>query len=179
MRLRNCFGTIWSVSTLTRGRAATRPACRMKASCPPPDVDEVPGDAGGGGHGGTHQVGAATAPLAALEVAVLRRRAALAARQDVRVHAEAHRAPRIAPLEPRLPEHPVQSLGFGLCLDLLRPRHDQGAHARRPAPPCRGPTPRFPTPGPAGARARLTGGTRGLVRPPAPPPPAAPAAGGG
>ena len=57
------------------------------------------GDCGGGGHGGADQVGATAGPLAALEVAVARRGAALAGRQDVGVHAQAHRATGIAPVE--------------------------------------------------------------------------------
>src|SRR6266581_2283569 len=67
---RNCFGTIWSVSTLARGNAATLPA---------------------------------------LKVAVRRRGAALAGAQHVGVHAEAHRATRVTPLESRFAKHAIQS----------------------------------------------------------------------
>ncbi len=67
-----------------------------------PHVDEVAGDGGRGGHRRAHQVGAPAGALTALGVAIRRRSAALAGRKDVRVHSEAHRAARVAPLEARL-----------------------------------------------------------------------------
>src|SRR5438034_10692241 len=73
------------------------------------------------------------------EVAVRRRGATLTARQHVGVHAEAHRAARVAPLEPRLAEHAVEPFGFGLRLHLLGARYDQRADAR-----CNLPTPHHP-----------------------------------
>ena len=62
------------------------------------------GDCGGGGHGGADQVRATAGALAALEVAVARRGAALAGREDVGVHAQAHRATGVAPVEARVAE---------------------------------------------------------------------------
>src|SRR5256712_10184755 len=81
-------------------------------------------------HRRAHQVGTAAPPLPPLEVPVGGRGAALAGLQNVGVHAEAHRAPRVTPLEARLSENPVQSLALRLDLDLLRPRNHQGAHVR-------------------------------------------------
>src|SRR3954447_23126713 len=62
--------------------------------------------------------------LTPFEVAVRRRRTALAGREDVRVHAEAHRAAGTPPLEARRLEHLPQTFVFGLALDLRRTRHD-------------------------------------------------------
>ena len=110
MRFRNCLGMIWSVSTLARSSGATTPATwrRRRSIRPPPrlprgsnvaDVDEVAGDGRGGGHLRADQVRAAALALAALEVAVGGRGAALARLQDVGVHPQAHRAAGLAPLE--------------------------------------------------------------------------------
>src|SRR5438067_1361320 len=109
--------------------------CRARASLPLADVGEMPGDRRGGGHLRRDEMGAPTTALAALEVAVRRRRAPLARLQDVRVHPETHRATRGAPVEARLAEHLVEPLGLGLRLDLLRTRNDHRADARGDAPP--------------------------------------------
>src|SRR5262245_3643426 len=66
---------------------------------PFPHVHEMTGDRGGGRHRGRHQVGAPLVALATLEVAVRGRGAALAGRELVWVHGEAHRAARLAPFE--------------------------------------------------------------------------------
>src|SRR5207244_546069 len=97
------------------------PPARLPRHPPPPrcapprpgaDVHDTTGERGRRRHGRAHEVRAPPASLAALEVAVRRRGAALAALQHVGVHAEAHRAPGVAPLESRLAEHPVQPLAF-------------------------------------------------------------------
>src|SRR3954452_13336027 len=107
---------IWSVSTSPRSSTLTGPAIVRTGSMsvtsagrsdprsdvgrgrpalvPGPDVDEAALDGGRGGHLGRDEVRAPSAALAALEVAVRGRSAALAGRQDVGVHPEAHRAPR-------------------------------------------------------------------------------------
>src|SRR5690606_30296617 len=123
MRFRNCLGIIWSVSTLTRSRGATRPSCRMNGSTGSlflsawrggaalhghldadlPDVHEMPVDGRSRRHLGTDQMGAAAPSLPALEIAVGRGGAPLAGHEDVRVHAEAHAAARFPPLEARFP----------------------------------------------------------------------------
>src|SRR3954447_15494392 len=71
--------------------------------------------------------------LASLEVAVRRRRAALSGREDVGVHAEAHRAAGTPPLEARRLEHLAQSLLLRLPLDLRGSRDDDRLHAVRDA----------------------------------------------
>src|SRR6266571_4092730 len=94
---------IWSVSTLARSSGATRPLRTVNFSialAPAADVDEVSGDGGCGRHRGADQVRAPAFALPAFEVAVRSRGAALAAAEAVGVHAEAHRAARLAPSKP-------------------------------------------------------------------------------
>src|ERR1700687_3030206 len=67
--------------------------------------------------------------LPALEVAVRRRRASLAGSEDVRVHAQAHRAPGVAPLEARVAEDAIEALALGLRLHEHRAGHDECAYA--------------------------------------------------
>ena len=50
---------------------------------------------------------------------------------DVGIHAEAHRASRVAPLEAGVGEDAVEALGLGLRLDPHRARHDERLHAGR------------------------------------------------
>ena len=59
---------------------------------------------------------AAAGSLAALEVAIRRRRAALAGCQAIGVHAKAHRATRLAPFEARVLEDAVEPFSLGLRL---------------------------------------------------------------
>src|SRR6187401_1497335 len=94
---------IWSVSTSARFSGMATPrivftACMLFA-LPVADVDEVAGDRSGSGHRGADQVGTAAGSLPSLEVAVGGARATLAGQQEVRVHTQAHRAARVAPLE--------------------------------------------------------------------------------
>src|SRR5580692_354115 len=70
-------------------------------------VDKMAGDGGGCGHLGRDEVCAATATLAALEVAVGGGGAAFAGGKNVRVHAEAHRATRLTPLKARVEKYLV------------------------------------------------------------------------
>ncbi len=85
---------------------------------------EVTGDGGGGGDRGGHEMGASTAALAALEVAVARARRPLAGSELVGVHRQAHRAPRLAPVGAGGGEDPVEPLGLGLRLDGVAARDD-------------------------------------------------------
>ena len=82
------------------------------------DVDEVPIQRGGRGHLRADEVGPTAPPLPALEVPVGRRSAALARREDVGVHAEAHRAAGEPPLEDRVEEDLVESLLLRLAANL-------------------------------------------------------------
>src|SRR6185437_13670656 len=136
MRLRNCLGMIWSVSTLVRSRGAASAVRVLKGSMraflrvdssffygttevvpfqrqrpvfnlgryffpnfPIANVDEVAGDGGGCGHFRRDEVRATAAALAAFEVAIAGGSAALAGRKNVGVHAEAHGAAWLAPVE--------------------------------------------------------------------------------
>src|SRR3989475_6540397 len=72
----------------------------------------------------------AAAALPPFEIAVRRRCTALAGAQHVIVHAEAHRAPRIPPLEPCLAKHLVEALLLGLSLYALRAGHHHRPHSR-------------------------------------------------
>src|SRR5437773_1858260 len=76
-------------------------------------------------------MGAAAPPLTAFEIAVRRRRTALPGAQHIGIHAEAHRAAGVAPLEARVAEDAIQPLLLRLRLHPLRARHDHRAHARR------------------------------------------------
>src|SRR3954451_7567298 len=137
MRLRNCLGMIWSVSTSARRSAVTPPEITRTGSIsvPLPDVDEVALDRRRGGHLRGHEVGAPAAALAALEVAVRRGRTALARRKDVRVHPEAHRAARGAPVEAGLAEDLIEPLLLGLRAHLLGAGNDHRVDVRRDLAP--------------------------------------------
>ena len=74
-------------------------------------------------------MGASALALPALEVAVARGRAALARLEPVGVHGQAHAATRLAPLEARLDEDPIEALGLGLAFDQPAAGHDHGADA--------------------------------------------------
>src|SRR5208282_750259 len=77
---------------------------------------------------GADQVRASSAALPAFEVAVAGRRAALSRLQDVWIHAETHRASRLAPFKPGIQKNAVQSFFFRRVLDRLRARHHHGAN---------------------------------------------------
>src|ERR1700729_3893368 len=77
-------------------------------------------------------MGAAPVALTALEIAVRGRSAALARRKLVRVHGQAHRAARLAPLEAGGEKDLVETLGLGLRLDQARSRHDHRADSLAP-----------------------------------------------
>src|SRR5271166_2605634 len=104
-------------------------AATRRDSAPLPHVDEPSGDRGRRRHGGRDQMGAALVALAALEIAVRGRGAALARRELVRVHGQAHRAPGLPPLEARGEEDLVQPFRLGLRLDQPRARHDHRVDA--------------------------------------------------
>src|SRR3954470_21450386 len=72
------------------------------------------------------------------EIAVGGGGAALAGRDDVAVHADAHRAAAFAPREPRLREDLVEAFLLGLMLYLRRPGRHQPGHFRLAAREHRG-----------------------------------------
>ena len=68
---------------------------------------------------------AATRTLASFEIAVRGAGATLARGKPVRVHAEAHGATRLTPLETGLEQHTVKTFLLSLPLDQARSRHDE------------------------------------------------------
>src|SRR5437763_11197833 len=100
MRLRNCLGMIWSVSTSARSSGQTMPVTFRNGSMSVPlrprvelaHVHQVTRDRGGRGHLRADQMRAPALALPPLEVAVGGRGAALLRLEDVGVHSQAHRA---------------------------------------------------------------------------------------
>src|SRR6476646_4299979 len=97
---------IWSVSTFARSSGATSPVCFVKGcirllKLPLAHVSEMSLDRRRCRHHRTHEMRAAAASLAALEVAITRRSTTLARLEDVGVHSQAHRAARLAPFKTR------------------------------------------------------------------------------
>src|SRR5580658_2684423 len=88
------------------------------------DVHKMPGNGGRRGHDGADQVRAAAFALTALEVAIGGAGAALAGRQHVVVHGDAHAAAGLAPLESSVAEDAVESFLFGFGFDDLRSWND-------------------------------------------------------
>src|SRR4029077_19695334 len=83
------------------------------------------GDGGGCGHYRADEVRAAVFALAAFEVAVAGAGAALVRRQDVGVHANAHTAASVAPLETGGGENFFEAFFLGLRFDTARTRNNQ------------------------------------------------------
>src|SRR5262249_44844833 len=81
---------------------------------PVPNIDEMSGDRGSGGHRGRHKMSPSLVSLAAFEIAVRSRRAPLAGRKLVRIHRKAHRAAWLAPLESGSFENLVETFRFRL-----------------------------------------------------------------
>src|SRR5258705_5165716 len=80
------------------------------------NVGEVSRDRCRGGHHRADQVRAPAASLPPFEISIARRGAPLARLQNIGIHTQAHRASRLAPLEARFLEDPMQTLVFS---DLL------------------------------------------------------------
>src|SRR5438046_10722250 len=93
------------------------------------------GDGGRGRHRRTDEVGAAATSLPSLEVPVAGRGAPFARPKDVRIHAEAHRAAGVAPLEAGFAKQRIETLRLALPLHARRPRDDPRPPLRMPAAP--------------------------------------------
>src|SRR5438094_5155563 len=111
-----------SVSTFTRssGTAIAVSALKgvMDSPCEePPHVRDAPGDGGGRGHGGAHEMGARALPLPPFEVAIGRGRAAPARFHQVAVHSHAHRAAGFAPFESRVAKDAIEAFRLRFALD--------------------------------------------------------------
>src|SRR5216684_2916808 len=88
-------------------------------------VHKMTGNGGGGGHDRADEVRAAVFALAALEIAIAGAGAALMRRQDVGVHADAHAAAGVAPLEAGSAENLVEPFFFSLRFDSARAGNNQ------------------------------------------------------
>ena len=148
IRFRNCFGMIWSVSTSARSSTATRPRHRAGTPSPGPPARrgaagaaaltpssrtsvKWPAIAAAAAIAGLSEVGAAAGALAALEVAVRGRGAALARRPRTSGFMPRHiEQPASRHSKPAAVEDAVEALVLGLALHLRRARDD---HARAPS----------------------------------------------
>src|SRR6185312_5857858 len=129
MRLRNCFGMIWSVSTLGRSSGAavevrTLMGCMLFRllriiELPVANVGEVAGDSGCCCHLRADEVSAASTALSAFEVAVAGAGATFSGGEDVGIHAEAHAAAGFAPVEACCSEDFIEAFLFSLRFDGL------------------------------------------------------------
>src|SRR4051812_38238102 len=102
---------------------------------PIPNVDEVPRNRCGGGHGRAHQMSTAAGPLSPFEIAIAGRGAAFAGLKTIVIHGYAHRAAGIAPLEPGLAKDSIEPFALGLCLYLRRSGNDHSTDPIRNATP--------------------------------------------
>src|SRR5512145_336014 len=108
---------IWSVSMLLDGMTAVRERMTVIGSMSASvqelaRIGDAPTHRGRSRGGGTREQGTRATALAALEVAVAGAHAVLALRHGVTVHAEAHRATRLAPLRAGIREHLGEAPGF-------------------------------------------------------------------
>src|ERR1051325_352615 len=94
------------------------------------DVGEVSLDRRRGRHHRTHEMRASAASLPPFEVSIARRRTTLARLKYVRVHPQAHRTSRLAPLKTRFVKNTIESLALRRLLHILRTRHHHRAHRR-------------------------------------------------
>src|ERR1700692_3803982 len=107
-----------------RGWGARKKTSKNKRLPPLSDIDKMPGDRRRRRHRRRHQVGATLKTLAALEIAVRGRGAALFGVELVGIHRQTHRAARLAPVESGLDEDLVEAFGFRLFLHESRARDD-------------------------------------------------------
>src|SRR5581483_1855117 len=101
---------------------------RGSISVPAAHVGEMSLDGGGSSHGGADKVGPSTAALASFKIAVAGRCATLAGAEDIGIHAQAHGAARVAPLEAGALKNFRKAFLFGGAFHFLRSRHNNGAH---------------------------------------------------
>src|ERR1700676_4859968 len=107
--LRN--GCIVSTFSPARGAPGVSPVAPLPDSLksPIPYVSEMSGNRRRRRHHGADQVRASAAALASFEIPVAGRGAAFSRLQDVGIHAEAHRASRLAPFKAGIEKDTVQS----------------------------------------------------------------------
>src|SRR5262245_43452738 len=120
--LRKRAGMMRSVSQLTTGSGAAIPVSLVNLRMGrlllvvAADVGELARHRCRDRHGRADQMGPPARALAALEVAIRRRRSALAGLELVAVHGEAHRAAGLAPVEAGFLEDLVEAFLLGLFL---------------------------------------------------------------
>src|SRR6185295_9364087 len=131
---------IWSVSMLVAGMTTVRDRILVTGCmcCGFPDsvqelarIRDPTADCGRGCGRRAREQRPRAGALTAFEIAIARAHAVLPGRDQVAVHAEAHRTAGFAPLGPGVDEHLSDSAPLGLELDLLRSRDDERAHAAR------------------------------------------------
>ena len=86
-------------------------------------------DGGRDGHSRRDEMCAASGPLAAFEITIAGRGAALSWLKDVGIHRQTHTAPGFTPLESRFFEQAVQPFLFRLLFHQSRAWHHHGPHS--------------------------------------------------
>ena len=87
------------------------------------------GDGSSSSSGGTRQQCSGACALPSFEVAIARADCVLAFIDEITIHADAHRAARLAPLGTCIRKDFCEAPCFGFALDLLRAGNDQSTHA--------------------------------------------------
>src|SRR5260370_23295885 len=108
----------------TFGPASGAPVAPLQdlLKSPIPYVSEMSGNRRRRRHHGADQVRASAAALASFEIPIAGRGAAFSRLHDVGIHAEAHRASRLAPFKAGIKKDTVQSFLLRRALDCLRAR---------------------------------------------------------
>ena len=89
----------------------SHPLCRFPSLILPiPNVRKVSRNRRRCRHHRTHQMRPSPSPLPSFKIPVAGRRAPLSRLQNIRIHSQAHRASRLAPLKSRILKNPVQAL---------------------------------------------------------------------
>ena len=137
---RNCFGMIASVSTLARSSGATRPFRTVNFSMPSSSSvtsTKCPAIAAAAAIAGLTRCVRPPAPCRPSKLRFEVEAQRSPGLEAVVVHAEAHRAARLAPLEAGVAEHLVEAFLLGLRLHQARARHhhrELDVRARRACP---------------------------------------------
>src|SRR5688572_23093542 len=94
-------------------------------------IGDLAGDGGGGGGSRAREQRACSASLAPFKIAIAGAERIVTALHQIAIHADAHRAARLAPFGTRLDEDLCEATLLSLALDLLRAGNDQHAYAAR------------------------------------------------
>src|SRR6185437_3598354 len=85
------------------------------------NIGKVADDCGCGCHRWADKMSSSAATLATFKVTIAGRGAALTWVEDVRIHAKAHGAARLAPLEASLAKDSIEAFFFGLAFTCCEP----------------------------------------------------------